>query len=319
MKILITGGSGFLGTSVGAGLVSAGHSVISADLRPAVTPGVTSTPLDVTDAVGVRSLLLEHRPEAVVHLAAIVTPGKGSQREVERRVDVDGTRNVVAGCVAAGVRRLVVSSSGAAYGYHPDNPDWITEDHPVRGSVEFAYSDHKAQVEHLLAAARREHPQLEQVVLRIGTILGERVDNQITALFLRKRLLGIRGARSPFVFIWDADVAAIVQRAVVGDVIGTFNVAGDGALPITQIAERLGKQVLWLPGGVLRAALAVGSTVGVSRYGPEQTRFLKYRPVLDNTRLREVFGYTPTHTSAEAFEAWLASHPEALGRRTREG
>lgn len=311
MKVLITGGSGFLGTSVGAGLAAAGHTVISADLRSATAPGVTSVRLDITDGEGVRAALEEHRPEAVVHLAAIVTPGKDSDREVERRVDVEGTRNVIAGCVAAGVRRLVVSSSGAAYGYHRDNPDLITEDQPARGSAEFAYSDHKAQVEHLLADARREHPDLEQVVLRIGTILGERVDNQITALFLKKRLLGIRGAKSPFVFIWDTDVVAIVQRAVTGDVTGTFNVAGDGALPITQIAERLDKQVLWLPDRLLQAVLAVGSRLGVSRYGPEQTRFLTHRPVLDNTRLREVFGYTPTHTSAEAFEAWLATHPEA--------
>lgn len=317
MKVLITGGSGFLGTSVGAGLAEVGHTVISADLRPANAPGVTSATLDVTDGDAVRALLEEHRPEAVVHLAAIVTPGKDSDREAERRVDVEGTRNVVDACVTTGVRRLVVSSSGAAYGYHSDNPDWITEDQPVRGSVEFAYSDHKAQVEQLLASARREHPELEQVVLRIGTILGERVDNQITALFLKKRLLGIRGAKSPFVFVWDADVVAIVQRAVTGDVTGTFNVAGDGALTITEIAERLGKQVLWLPDPVLRSVLAVGSTLGVSRYGPEQTRFLKHRPVLDNTRLREVFGYAPTHTSAEAFEAWLRAHPQTRAHPAR--
>lgn len=319
MKVLITGGSGFLGTSVGAGLAAAGHEVISADLRPASASGVTSVTLDITDGEGVRAALEEHRPEAVVHLAAIVTPGKGSDRESERRVDVDGTATVLAACLAAGVRRLVVSSSGAAYGYHPDNPDRITEDQPVRGSVEFAYSDHKAQVEHLLAEARRESPELEQVVLRIGTILGERVDNQITALFLKKRLLGIRGAESPFVFIWDTDVAAIVQRAVTGEATGTFNVAGDGALPITEIAERLGKQVLWLPDSLLRAVLAVGSRLGVSRYGPEQTRFLKYRPVLDNTRLRQVFGYTPTHTSSAAFDAWLMAHPEARAPGAREG
>lgn len=318
MKVLITGGSGFLGTSVGAGLAAADHTVISADLRPAATPGVTSATLDVTDRDAVRALVEEHRPEAVVHLAAIVTPGKDSDREVERRVDVEGTRNVVDACVATGVRRLVVSSSGAAYGYHPDNPDWITEDQPVRGSVEFAYSDHKAQVEQLLAAARREHPALEQVVLRIGTILGEHVDNQITALFLRKRLLGIRGAKSPFVFVWDTDVVAIVQRAVTGDVTGTFNVAGDGAVALTEIAERMGKQVLWLPDPLLRGVLAVGTTLGMSRYGPEQTRFLKYRPVLDNTRLRQDFGYTPSRTSAEAFEAWLMAHPEARAQPARK-
>ena len=311
MKVLVTGGSGFLGTSVGAALAAAGHEVVSADLRPPTAPGVVAATLDVTDGAGVHAVLDEHRPEAVVHLAAIVTPGKDSDHELERRVDVDGTQHVLDACVATGVRRLVVSSSGAAYGYHPDNPPWITEDQPVRGSVEFAYSHHKALVEQLLADARRDHPELEQVVLRIGTILGERVDNQITALFLKQRLLGIRGSRSPFVFIWDADVVEIIQRAVTGPVTGIFNVAGDGALEITEIAERLGKRVLWLPDPLLKAVLAVGSRLGVSRYGPEQTRFLKHRPVLDNTRLREVLGYTPGHTSSEAFEAWLAAHPEA--------
>lgn len=311
MKVLVTGGSGFLGTSVGAGLAAAGHQVISADLRPPSAAGVTPATLDVTDAAAVHAVVEEHRPEAVVHLAAIVTPGKDSDHELERRVDVDGTRHVLEACVASGVRRLVVSSSGAAYGYHPDNPEWITEDQPVRGSVEFAYSHHKALVEQLLADARRDHPGLEQVVLRIGTILGERVDNQITALFLKKRLLGIRGSRSPFVFVWDTDVVEIIQRAVTGDVTGTFNVAGDGALDLAEIAARLGKQVLWLPDPLLKAVLGLGSRLGVSRYGPEQTRFLKHRPVLDNTRLREVFGLTPSHTSAEAFEAWLAAHPEA--------
>jgi UDP-glucose 4-epimerase len=311
VKVLVTGGSGFLGTSVGAGLAAAGHQVVSADLRPPSAAGVTPATLDVTDAAAVLAVVEEHRPEAVVHLAAIVTPGKDSDHELERRVDVDGTRHVVDACVASGVRRLVVSSSGAAYGYHPDNPEWITEDQPVRGSVEFAYSHHKALVEQLLADARRDHPQLEQVVLRIGTILGERVDNQITALFLKKRLLGIRGSRAPFVFVWDTDVVEIIQRAVTGEVTGTFNVAGDGALDLAEIAGRLGKRVLWLPDPLLKAVLGVGSRLGVSRYGPEQTRFLKHRPVLDNTRLREVFGLTPSHTSAEAFDAWLAAHPEA--------
>ena len=82
-----------------------------------------------------------------------------------------------------GVERVVVSSSGAAYGYHADNPAWLTEDDPVRGTDTFPYSLHKRLVEEMLAGYRESAPQLEQVVLRIGTILGETVDNQITDLF----------------------------------------------------------------------------------------------------------------------------------------
>jgi len=198
---------------------------------------------------------------------------------------------------------VVISSSGAAYGYHPDNPAWITEDQPVRGNEVFAYSHHKRLVEEMLPS----YPSLEQLVLRIGTILGASVDNQITALFERKRLLKIRGAESPFVFIWDTDVVAIIEQAVTGSVTGVFNVAGDGALTISEIAELLGKPVLTIPEPALRTALAIGSRLGLTPYGPEQTMFLQYRPVLDNTRLKTVFGYTPTRTSRQAFDEWRGS------------
>ena len=310
MKILVTGGSGFLGTSVVAELARAGHEVASADVRvpEAAGQGVHHVVMDVRDRARVNEVVHEWQPEVVVHLASIVTPGKDSNRALERAVDVDGTRHVLDACLSHGVRRIVVSSSGAAYGYHPDNPAWITEDQPVRGNEEFAYADHKRIVEEMLAELRDSRPELEQVVLRIGTILGERVDNQITALFQRPRLLKIRGSRSPFVFIWDTDVTAIILRAVTGEVTGTFNVAGDGALTVDEIADRLGKSTMTLPEPLLRGALAVGKRLRVTAYGPEQTKFLQYRPVLDNTRLKEVFGYVPTHTSAEAFEAWRLAH-----------
>ena len=69
MKVLVTGGGGFLGTSVVAGLRAAGHDVVSADLRP---PSVL---MDVTSASAVSSVIGAERPEVVVHLASIVTPG----------------------------------------------------------------------------------------------------------------------------------------------------------------------------------------------------------------------------------------------------
>ena len=308
--ILVTGGSGFLGTSVVRGLAGAGHRVLSADLRTPAdpVPGVEHLVVDVTDPDAVKAAFAGHDVEVVVHLASIVTPGKDSSRALEHAVDVTGTRHVLDACLAAGVRRVVVSSSGAAYGYHPDNGaahgGWLTEDDPVRGNPEFAYSDHKRQVEEMLAELRASHPGLEQVVLRIGTILGERVDNQITALFEKKRLLKIRGSASPFVFVWDTDVVGAIEQAATGEVTGIFNVAGDGALTIDEIAAALGKRTLAIPEPVLRGVLAVGKRLGLTAYGPEQTVFLAHRPVLDNTRLKEVLGYRPRRTSAAAFESW---------------
>ncbi len=209
-------------------------------------------------------------------------------------------------CVRHGVGRIVVSSSGAAYGYHADNPPWLCEDDALRGNESFAYAWHKRLVEEMLAEYREQHPALEQVVLRIGTILGETVHNQISALFERKRLLAVQGSDSPFVFVWDQDVVGAVLHALDGPV-GVFNLAGDGALGIHEIAARLGKSCLVLPAWLLRSALWLLRRLRLTQYGPEQLDFLRYRPVLDNRRLKEVFGYQPRLDSAAVFERWRAA------------
>lgn len=310
-RVLVTGGAGFLGSHVVTALANhpAVDLVVSADLRVPATPrhGIVDVVCDVTERGALEPVLREHAVDTVVHLAAIVNPGHDAA--LEYRVDVEGSRNVIDACIATDVKRLVVSSSGAAYGYHADNPEWIREEWPTRGSDEFDYSKHKAMVEAMLAAARADHPKLEQVVFRIGTILGPTVKNQITALWDGKRILAIRGSESPFVFVWADDVAAAMVRAATDGPAGIFNVAGTGALTVTDIARRLGKPILRIPAGVLAFGLRVAHALRLTVHGPQQVGFLRYRPVLDNRALREVFGFTPTYTSAEAFERYLATHP----------
>lgn len=310
-RVLITGGGGFLGSHVAA-LLAARRDVglvVSADLREGTAgDGIRTARLDVTDAASIAPLLREHRIDTVVHLAAIVNPG--DDVDLEYRVDVTGTANVLAACLDAGVRRIVVSSSGAAYGYHPDNPEWIDEAQPLRGNDVFPYSRHKRLVEEMLAEHRQSHPELEQVVFRIGTILGPDVRNQITALWDGARILRIAGSDSPFVFVWVDDVAAAMVRAASDGPAGIYNVAGTGALTVPEIARRLGKPLLTVPAWALSFALRVGRALRLTPHGPEKVVFLRYRPVLANGRLRDEFGFTPSHTSAEAFEAYLATHPQ---------
>ena len=308
-RVLVTGGSGFLGSHVTALLAQhpSVEVVVSGDLRDSAVPGVISDRVDVTDAAGIAPVLRRHRIDTVVHLAAIVNPGRDVA--LEHRVDVEGSRNVLDACLDSGVRRLVVSSSGAAYGYHADSPEWLDERDPVRGNDEFPYSRHKRIVEEMLAEARDEHPELEQVIFRIGTILGPTVHNQITALWDGTRLLRVSGSDSPFVFVWVDDVAAAMVRAATDGPAGVFNVAGDGRMTVPEIAARLGKRMLSVPAWALGAALALGHALRLTEHGPEKVRFLRHRPVLANRRLKEEFGYTPERTSREAFEEYLRTHP----------
>lgn len=307
--VLVTGSAGYLGSQVVAAVAArSGLRTVALDVREPARrlPGVD---YEIADIRGpeVDAIVARQRPEVVVHLASIVTPGRDSHREFEYSVDVLGSRNLLEACVRHRVRRVIVSSSGAAYGYHPDNPEWLTERDPVRGNRTFAYSWHKRLVEEMLAEYRQKQPQLEQVIFRIGTILGATVHNQITDLFEKPRLIAIRGSDSPFVFIHDQDVVGAIIRAIDSPVTGIFNVAGDGKLTIHEIAARLGKPCAVLPAGLLRAALWMLKKLGLTQYGPEQVDFLRYRPVLDNRRLKEEFGYVPRLSSAEVFELWRTS------------
>ena len=315
-RVLVTGGGGYLGSQLVARLAALPDDqrpeiIVSHDLRePAQRlPQVEYAAFDIRSPELAKTIV-QHRIDVVVHLAAIMPSGKAQTRDFEYDVDVNGTRKLLQACVQHGVKRIVVSSSGAAYGYHADNAPWLTEDMPVRGNDIFAYSHHKRLVEEMLADYRKNHPTLEQVVLRIGTILGTTVHNQITDMFEKPRLLAIRGSDSPFVFIWDQDVVSIILRAIGDGPAGIYNVAGDGALTIHQIAQKLGKKTRPLPSWLLRSALSILKPLGLTQYGPEQLDFLRYRPVLLNTKLKTVFGYTPTYTSEQVLDVYRSARQQ---------
>jgi len=306
-RVLVTGASGYIGNQVVAALAARSDvSAVALDVREPVQrlPGVAYEIADIR-AQEVDAIVARHRPEVVVHLASIVTPGKDSNREFEYSVDVGGTRNLLDACVRHGVRRIIVTSSGAAYGYYPDNPRWLTESDPLRGNQSFAYAWHKRLVEEMLADYRQRYPALEQIVFRIGTILGATVKNQITDLFDKPRLIAIRGSDSPFVFIHDRDVVGAIVHGIDSAATGIYNVAGDGALTIFEIAAKLGKRCVVFPPSLLRLALRVLKRLGLTQYGPEQLDFLRYRPVLDNARLKREFGYVPRLSSAQVFDLYL--------------
>lgn len=299
MTILVTGAAGFIGASLLRRLKD--EAIIGLDLRaPAqAVPGVDYRQGDIRDRAALVALMEEVRPRVVLHLASVVAAG--GDPALDHAIDVGGTENVLIACKEAGVRRLVVTSSGAAYGYHADNPVPLRETDAVRGNEDFPYARNKRLVEEMLARWRDLYPQLEQVVFRPCTVLAPGLKNQITAIFERPMITGLSGAATPFSFIADSDVADALARAATDGPPGIYNLAGDGALSLRQIAARIGKPYLAIPPQLMRAALFAANRMGLTRLGPTQVLFLQYRPVLDNTRLKTVFGYVPAYDSAGAF------------------
>jgi len=311
ISVLVTGAGGYIGQLVVKALAEDSRdlaAIVATDIRP--FDENKSLENVIYESSDVRSpdlaeIMRAHATNTIVHLAAVVTPGKNSNRDLEYSVDVLGTENVLDCALTAGVSRLIYTSSGAAYGYYADNPTWLDETDTIRGNPEFAYSDHKRLVEDMLARWRKDHPELAQLIFRPGTVLGATTRNQITDLFDAKLLIGLSGVASPFVFIWDMDVVGAIIKGLFDNQTGIYNLAGDGTLTMREMAAMMGKPYLPLPPSLMSAALRVLKKLGFTRYGPEQVNFLRYRPVLSNRQLKGEMGYTPAKTSREVFEYFL--------------
>lgn len=306
MKILITGAAGDIGSRlVDVFQHNNGIDLYTTALKP-LAKSVKSThkSCDIRDPEFI-DWVLEIKPDVIIHLASIIQLPETMTREEAHDVDVKSTKKLLDAAVMAGTEKIVITSSGAAYGYWKDNPQWLTEDMPVRGNDDYFYSSHKRQIEEMLAEYRQIHPQLKQVVLRPGTVLGPNFENPITNIFSKNIITGIAGSKSPFVIIWVDDLVAYLIEATTTDVSGVFNVAGDGTLTLKQIAKHLNKPYLAIPPTLLRGVLAVLKPLGLSQYGPEQVKFIEFRPVLSNKKIKKIFKHQPEKSTEQAFFAFL--------------
>jgi len=306
MKILITGAAG----DIGSRLVKIFNKRTDVDLFTTALEPLNNESNGTHGIFDVRNddffqWVEEIKPEVIIHLASIIQLPESMTTEDAHDIDVKATVRLLELSVKIGVKKFVVTSSGAAYGYWEDNADWLTEDMPVRGNDDYFYSSHKRQVEEVMARYRQQHPELKQVVLRPGTVLGPNFQNPITNMFSKNIISGIAGSDSPFVIIWVDDLVEYLIESALTDVEGVYNVAGDGTLSLKDIAKRLNKFYLPIPPNFLRFMLSILKPLGLSQYGPEQVKFIEFRPVLANAKIKAAFKHQPGKSTEQAFEAFL--------------
>ena len=299
--VLITGASGYLGSHL-VHKMGQKHDgikkVLAADIREIPESerikGITYVKADVR-SLELNRIIKDHWVDTIVHLATIVTPPKGSSRDLEYSVDVLGTQNILNACIQNDVKQLIVTSSGAAYGYYADNSDPLTETDPIRGNREFAYSWHKRLVEEMLLEYREQYPDLKQLIFRPGTILGENVNNQITNLFEKKIVLGIKGYDTPFVFIWDQDVVNCIEKGILENREGIYNLAGDGTLTMKQIAGILDKPYVEVPDVLLEKLFGLFQKISGFQVNVRKSIPAAIGPVIMNFQLVQdmISGFLP--------------------------
>jgi len=311
-RILVTGAEGYIGKKVIKRLLNQ-HSgvdvVVGIDIKDSgnyVKENFHFVKCDILSNTP-DLLIKKYNINTIIHLASIVKAPKGMSRETMYNIDVVGTKKLYESAIKNKVSQFIITTSGASYGYYSDNPKWLKETDRIRGNDEFAYSQHKKLVEEMLLDYRLKNAYPKQLILRPGTVLGKGVSNQITDMFEKKVVTGIKNAKTPFVFIWDEDVVNIIFKGVFEEKSGIYNLAGDGFLTLPQIAKILKKPFIGIPAGFLKRVLSFLKKINLTQYGPEQIRFLLYRPVLSNAKLKSEFKYTPKLTSKEVFEFYLSN------------
>src|SRR5215211_731886 len=310
MRYLITGGSGYIGSRLVDHLSRRQdvERIVICDLQPPrhYKPKTEFLGLDVRDRAAVREGIEHSDADALVHLAFILNPSHDEDFMYE--VDVNGTGNVLEAATLAGTRQVLVASSSTAYGAFPDNPEPITEGHPVRGVPNFSYARDKTESDRLCQLWALEHPDRTMTIVRPCIVFGPNVDNYLVRLWTKAPFQPDAGHIDNHIqFVHEDDVVEAMVHLLQGRHAGAYNVAGDGLMTLREAAEISGGSIRRIP---LAAYRLLGKLFWALRIGeapPGQIEFAIHPWIVSNEKLKAT-GWHPRHTSRETFDITMRAH-----------
>ncbi|MET9776746.1 NAD-dependent epimerase/dehydratase family protein [Streptomyces sp. NPDC006367] len=252
-------------------------------------------------------VVAETGADTVVHLDVTGTPLGGGSRTSVKETNVIGTMQLLGACQKSpAVKRLVVKSSTNVYGSAPRDPAVCTETTAPKSLPSGGFAKDAVEVEGYVRGFARRRPDVAVCVLRFANILGRNVDTPLTSYFGLPVLPTVFGYDPRLQFVHEDDVIEVLRiasheprRGTLNS--GTFNIAGDGVLLLSQCSRRLGRPTVPV---LLPAVTWAGSlvrTLGMTDFSPEQIRLLTHGRVVDTTQMRETLGFRPKYSTAETF------------------
>lgn len=248
--------------------------------------------------------LRDERVEALVHAAFRTDSTADLARD--RALETDGSLRVIDACIEARVSRLVLASSTMLYGPRHDNPNFLTEDHPLRGHPDAHVVANRIEVESLLADCARRVPQLEVTVLRSCWVLGPRFDDRVSRYFAMPVVPKLLGYDPMLQFVHEEDQLDAFEQAALSSHPGVFNVVGRGILPLATLLRLGGRRPIALPARLL---YRMAYTPGPSRTGDPPAAFydyLRYLWVADGSRGWDAFG-EPVYSTRETWIEFVSA------------
>jgi UDP-glucose 4-epimerase len=309
--IAITGLGTFLGQRLADRLLDApsGPRILGlGGRRPLRLLGsVSFQNLDLTEPTAdgyLAEILAEYEVEVLVHTAFRHSPTP--DLEYDHELETIGSLHVMNACAEAKVRRLVVESSTMLYGPNPDNPNFLSEEHPLRGHPEAHGVQNRVEVERLLRGWSQRHPDVELSVLRHCWVMGPTYDDHVVRYFERPVVPTLLGYDPLLQFIHEEDLLHAFERAALESHPGVFNLVGRGVLPLSTLLALAGKRSLRLPSALL-FRLAYYPSQGQAGDPPAGFYdYLRYLWVADGERGWAEFG-EPLYSTKEAWIAFVSS------------
>ena len=254
----------------------------------------------------IAKVIAQAEVDTVVHMSVIATPLGAGGRTTMKEINVIGTMQLLAACQKAQtVERLVVKSSASVYGSSGKDPALFTEDMEPKRLPRSGFAKDSVEVEGYVRGFARRRPDVDVTLLRFANFISPRIETPLTSYFALPVLPTPIGYDARLQFVHEDDGLEVMRIPTVGSAPGTFNVAGDGVILLSQAARRAGRLVVPVPAPAGGWVGQLFRRVGLADFSPEQMAFLSHGRAVDCSRLRETLGYTPRYTTVEAFDDFV--------------
>jgi UDP-glucose 4-epimerase len=250
--------------------------------------------------------------DTVVHTSVVAAASQLGGRTSMKEHNVIGTMQLLAACQRApGLERLVVNSSSEVYGSSSRDPAMFTEEMSAKRLPRSGFGKDVLEVEGYVRGFARRRPDVVVTQLRTATTISSYTSTPLAEFLRLSPTPKVAGYDARVQLLHYDDLVAVLHHATFAGVHGTFNVAGDGILMMSQIIRRLGRLMVPMPQFALSSfgSLVRQARLGLPDFSPEQLGFLTYGRGIDTTRMRTTLGFEPTYNTEQA----LAEFATTLG------
>ena len=243
-------------------------------------------------------LLLEEKPDVIVHLAQLRSPSH--QATYAHELNSIGALHVFAAAGEAKVPRVILGSTSLVYGARGDNPNFLTEDHPLRPDPQDRFVRDFVEAESHAREHVRRHPETAVQILRFVPLLSPEVRDYRAKLFASPVAWTLMGY-DPLVQALHPDdaVQALLHALDRPEVRGVFNVAPEGILPLSTVRLFFGSFGIPVPHGLAYGLYEAAWLAGVGVMPGVHAHYLRYLCVVSNDKAREALGFAPRRTTLD--------------------